>query len=470
MTYVTFTLIPALTFCFVYLGNMKDRYETGINNITSQLHQANQKLEKLESSHALKTDKLARLSLKLTKTETVSTKLTEMTILLKKQLRVVESKALNFSSKLILVQVQLELEKDKNKKLLNEIITLKTEKDLLADSIQLTPASKSSEPIPTSSTVSPVTNSSELEFKDGLVEKFLEIKNKEKELDEAKNALFNFEDNDISGDSVSDNQTELEVGSDNSVDEDIKSQIGDTLEGKNNIRKILEQIDKTKNNGTDIEIEVKLKVPENKNETLVDDNENKTLGNELIHKLNEIKQKEQEIASAKTSIFSDLEVNSQNTSQPTVEKVSEKPKEEEENISQLAEKIKSIKDEEVKLKEAKTLLFTGEEKSEEPEKELNNNETAARNVEEIRIVLKPETKTEKGVTSEKSTESVSSTESVLTIPVTPTGVSNLNQTEDDEQLNKIRIVLDVKDEGRNVTEINPVNTDNEIKTIKKSSP
>ena len=278
--------------------------------------------------------------MKLTKTETVSTKLTEMTILLKKQLRVVESKALNFSSKLILVQVQLELEKDKNKKLLNEIITLKTEKvkihynceilsskmqDLLADSIQLTPASKSSEPIPTSSTVSPVTNSSELEFKDGLVEKFLEIKNKEKELDEAKNALFNFEDNDISGDSVSDNQTELEVGSDNSVDEDIKSQIGDTLEGKNNIRKILEQIDKTKNNGTDIEIEVKLKVPENKNETLVDDNENKTLGNELIHKLNEIKQKEQEIASAKTSIFSDLEVNSQNTSQSTVEKVSEKP-------------------------------------------------------------------------------------------------------------------------------------------------
>ena len=142
----------------------------------------------------------------------------------------------------------------------------------------------------------------------------------------------------------------------------------------------------------------------------------------------------------------------------------------------------------MKLKEAKTLLFTGKEKSEgkglnlmlsiiciehfhlEPEKELNNNETAARNVEEIRIVLKPETKTEKGVTSEKSTESVSSTESVLTIPVTPTGVSNLNQTEDDEQLNKIRIVLDVKDEGRNVTEINPVNTDNEIKTIKKSSP
>ena len=62
------------------------------------------------------------------KTETVNTKLTEMTLLLKKQLKVVESKALNFSSQLILVQVQLELEKDKNRKLLNDIITLKTEK------------------------------------------------------------------------------------------------------------------------------------------------------------------------------------------------------------------------------------------------------------------------------------------------------------------------------------------------------
>ena len=63
-------------------------------------------------------------SLKLKKTETVNTKLSEMTNLMKSQLRTVESKALNFSSKLILVQVQLELEKDKNRKL------VKTVKDL----------------------------------------------------------------------------------------------------------------------------------------------------------------------------------------------------------------------------------------------------------------------------------------------------------------------------------------------------
>ena len=58
----------------------------------------------------------------------MSIKLTEMTNLLRQQLRVVESKALNFSNHLVLVQVQLQLEKDKNRKLLDDIITLKTEK------------------------------------------------------------------------------------------------------------------------------------------------------------------------------------------------------------------------------------------------------------------------------------------------------------------------------------------------------
>ena len=66
--------------------------------------------------------------MKLQKTETVNTKLTEMTNLMKSQLRTVESKALNFSSKLILVQVQLELEKDKNRKLVKAVKDLRGKK------------------------------------------------------------------------------------------------------------------------------------------------------------------------------------------------------------------------------------------------------------------------------------------------------------------------------------------------------
>ena len=63
--------------------------------------------------------------MKLKKTETENTQLTEMKNLMKNQLRTVESKALNFSSKLILVQVQLELEKDKNRKLVKAVKDLR---------------------------------------------------------------------------------------------------------------------------------------------------------------------------------------------------------------------------------------------------------------------------------------------------------------------------------------------------------
>ena len=63
MTYVTFTLIPALTFCFVFLGNMKSSYERDLTNITSQLRQASRKLEKLEDTHSMKADKLGKLRL-----------------------------------------------------------------------------------------------------------------------------------------------------------------------------------------------------------------------------------------------------------------------------------------------------------------------------------------------------------------------------------------------------------------------
>ena len=99
----------------------------------------------------------------------------------------------------------------------------------------------------------------------------------------------------------------------------------------------------------------------------------------------------------------------------------------------------------------------------ESEKTESRNGTEANDVEEIRIVLKQEKETdqEETVTMEVSTESVE------TIPVTiPKGDSAPNETESEDQLKKIRIVLDVKEDGSNVTESNPVNTDDDNNTIK----
>ena len=62
------------------------------------------------------------------KYETENKKVNELNRLLKIQIKNMEGKALNFSSKLIMVEVQLGIEKDKNRKLLHTLEQLKTEK------------------------------------------------------------------------------------------------------------------------------------------------------------------------------------------------------------------------------------------------------------------------------------------------------------------------------------------------------
>ena len=64
----------------------------------------------------------------LHKYESENKKISELNRLLKIQMKNIEGKALNFSSKLIMVEVQLGIEKDKNHKLLHTLEQLKTEK------------------------------------------------------------------------------------------------------------------------------------------------------------------------------------------------------------------------------------------------------------------------------------------------------------------------------------------------------
>ena len=284
------------------------------------------------------------------------------------------------------------------------------------------------------------------------MEKFLEIKNKEKELDEAKNALFDFDDNDeIDGESkvIENIEGEVDKAEDSPVAENILSQVEESLENKNNIRQILEQIDKTKDNDTGIEIEVKLKVPESKDKSVEVDNDNKT---DLILKLNEIKQKEEEIASAKTSILTELELNSplQNSSQSNEEEVSADSPEKDASIRELTDEIEDIKGRGLDLQEVKTT---------ESEMEESTNGTEGNDVEEIRILLKQEKETDPEETTKTD---ISSTTSPL-----ESGQTESDMSED--ELKKIRIVLDVKEDGNNVTDNSSVNTDDDKNTIKSST-
>ena len=299
------------------------------------------------------------------------------------------------------------------------------------------------------------------------MEKFLEIKNKEKELDQAKNALFDFEEGQKDVSSTELTSTELhslehsedhhsedhhseDHHSEDHHSEDDKNSLSEenkhiiSLNHSDQIRDILQQIDPTKSNKTGIEIEFKLKVPKNNGTVTKAKNiENKTQGTELVlqlngikpkqaeialakptrdgnmenktlvQKLNEIKQKQKEIASAKSSILTELEVkhSSDNAS------LSSEVAHEAGDASKLVEKIKDIKDKEIKLKKAKTLLFTDHGKSEDhasaemksagEKGNKGNNET--KNVEEIRIVLQQGTKAER----EDSSHASSNTSTIL---------------------------------------------------------
>ena len=232
------------------------------------------------------------------------------------------------------------------------------------------------------------------------MEKFLEIKTKEKELDQAKNALFDFEEGqkDVGSTEVTSTEVQNSEHLDDSVDDKNPSPEEEIISLNRNhseqLRDILQQIDPTKSNQTGIEIEFELKVPENNDSTIthVKNIENNTRGSELVlelngikqegeiasakptreknmknktlaQKLNLIKQKEQEIASAKSSILTELEVQqpSDNVSHPTEVKLADGKG----DASELVEKIKDIQDKEIELKEAKTLLFTEDGKSDQ---------------------------------------------------------------------------------------------------------
>ena len=238
------------------------------------------------------------------------------------------------------------------------------------------------------------------------MEKFLEIKNKEKELDQAKNALFDFEEGQKDVSSTESASTEVHNPEHSEQPQSGEEKSSSTeeeiinLHHNDQIRDILQHIDPAKSNQTGIEIELKLKVPE-KNKTITEERpgENKTLaqGTELVLKLNGIKQgegetassqppteetmenktlvqklnlikkKQKEIASAKSSILTDLDVKDSrgNASLSSEVKLADNHLEEKGDPSELVEKIKDIKDKEIELKEAKTLLFTDAGKSDQ---------------------------------------------------------------------------------------------------------
>lgn len=274
-------------------------------------------------------------------------KLAELNRLLKIQIKNVEGKALNFSSKLILAQVQLGLEKEKNQKLSKQ-----ENPSLLENQTQ------------SAADLSDTKSDGARVDKIDLVEKLQEIKDKEKDLIKAKKELFNVEDKE-KNESDSEEKNEINQNPNNI---EIKVKIEKPDETKDITEDKTTDLDNTENqtstlsteNKNDLEIST---TPE-ANITTDQNSTNNASDTGLVDKINEIKQKQQEIEVAKESIINKLQEPKSTEEEEDVKAV--KPAKDDitkeavlknDDAEDLANKIKEIKSKELELNEAKENLF-----------------------------------------------------------------------------------------------------------------
>merc|ERR1719341_3183639 len=140
---------------------MKEGFEASISNITSANSNLAETLEKSKHKVSVLEIEKAKDKLLLQEDKSEINKKEAANRDLKLEIKNVEDKALNFSSKLVMVEIQLGIEKDKNEKLLQNIKEIRDAKK--------------------NSTLPNYNHSSE-----DLVEKVKKIKSREKELIKAK--------------------------------------------------------------------------------------------------------------------------------------------------------------------------------------------------------------------------------------------------------------------------------------------
>jgi len=334
MTYVTFTFIPVVIFAIVYLSKMKEGFEASISNITSANSNLAKTLEKSKHKVSVLEIETAKDKLFLQEVKSEINKKEAANRDLKLEIKNVEDKALNFSSKLVMVEIQLGIEKDKNEKLLQNIKEIRDAKK--------------------NSTLPNHNHSSE-----DLVEKVKEIKSREKELIKAKEELFESENVDKS---PTDENIEIKLK--------IEKPENNLPEPKEiDLKSTNTTIAKKEKNGTNIEIKFKIEKeseeeqnPELKVESSINNQEHlpNSTDEGIVEKIHEIKQKQKEIKVARELIINELDektppakADDNEGLQNTIEN-EEIPKTASKDATKelVIDKIKEIKSKEVELKEA----------------------------------------------------------------------------------------------------------------------
>jgi len=124
-TYGIFTLLPILLFVLVSLWQMKMSHDTEMKQIQWELDKATKELEKSVELSKAAEEELHQEKDTMKQISEERSRLQNKTNILKDEIKIVEDKVLNLTSKLLLKEVEAGIEKEENKRLLDTIENMK---------------------------------------------------------------------------------------------------------------------------------------------------------------------------------------------------------------------------------------------------------------------------------------------------------------------------------------------------------
>ena len=121
----TYGIFPILLFTLVTLWKMKAGHDNEMTQIRWQLDKAKEELNKATYLHSDAEEELRQKKDMMTKMMDERSKLVNKTDILQDEIKLVEVKVLNLTSKLLLKEVEAGIEKEENRRLLETIEDLK---------------------------------------------------------------------------------------------------------------------------------------------------------------------------------------------------------------------------------------------------------------------------------------------------------------------------------------------------------
>merc|ERR1712108_83647 len=197
MTYTLFTLFPILLFALVTLWKLELNYDTDIFQLQDRLAKATLGLNKSSSLSLILDRKVKEEEKENRQLKEENLLMTNKTDALKERMKTVEARALNLTSKLLIKEMDLGLLKKEKIRLEQQVKqktapTLKEKKEKTINLGTLTKTDRKEPTLlrPVNNSVEEKSSSEKTDVKEQKVDKLLDIKKKQQELEEAKKDFF----------------------------------------------------------------------------------------------------------------------------------------------------------------------------------------------------------------------------------------------------------------------------------------